>query len=134
MWSNIWTQCGAASNFRRLAANPWRVVEAQHLISTLKLVDTLEEQKLLEELIDRHKPALPKLPGLGRLHFLLFTPFRYPPLRHGSRFGIRDEPGIWYGSDALRPGFAEKAYYRLILISGSRGRPLPHVVQAERFL
>ena len=39
MSSNIWTQCGAASNFRRLAANPWRVVEAQHLVSTLKLVD-----------------------------------------------------------------------------------------------
>jgi len=133
MSSNIWTQCGAASNFRRLAANPWRVVEAQHLVSTLKLVDTLDEQKLLEELIDRHKPALPKLPGLGRLHFLLFTPFRYPPLRHGSRFGGRDEPGIWYGSDELRTVFAEKAYYRFVFLSGSKADLSPISVEQTAF-
>ena len=133
MSSNIWTQCGAASNFRRLAANPWRVVEAQHLISTLKLVDTLDEQKLLEELIDRHKPALPKVPGLGHLHFLLFTPFRYPPLPHGSRFGTRGEPGVWYGSDELRTVFAEKAYYRFIFISGSKADLSPISVEQTAF-
>ncbi len=133
MSSNIWTQCGAASNSRRLAATPWRVVEAQHLISTLKLVDTLDEQKLLEELIDRHKPAMPKLPGLGRLHFLLFTPFRYPPLRHGSRFGGRDEPGIWYGSEELRTVFAEKAYYRFIFLGGSKADLSPISVEQTAF-
>src|SRR5262249_32029932 len=138
MSSNIWTQCGAASNFRRLAANPWRVVEAQHLISTLKLVDTLDEQKLLEELIDRHKPArpnppLPTVPGPGPLLFLLFPPFRYPPLPHGSRFGTRGEPGIWYGSDELRTVFAEKAYYRFIFISGSKADLSPISVEQTAF-
>jgi hypothetical protein len=94
-------------------------VEAQHLISTLKLVDSLEEQKLLEEMIDARKPVLPSTAAVPRLHFLLFTPFRYPPLRHGSRFGKRAEPGIWYGSEELRTVFAEKAYYRFLFLSGS---------------
>lgn len=133
MSSNIWTQCGAVSNLRRLEAKPWRVVEAQHLISTLKLVDSLEEQKLLEELVDRHKPPLPKIAGLGDLHFLLFTPFRYPPLRHGSRFGTRDEPGIWYGSEELRTVFAEKAYYRFVFVSGSKADLFPITVEQTAF-
>jgi len=93
------------------------VVEAQHQVSTRKLVDSTEEQILLEELIDSVKP--PDVTG-GRLHYLLFTPFRYPPLPHGSRFGGKHERGIWYGSLELRSAFAEVAYYRLLFIEGSR--------------
>ena len=133
MSSNIWTQCGAVSNLRRLEARPWRVVEAQHLISTLKLVDSLEEQELLEELIDERKPPMPKGSEFAHLHFLLFTPFRYPPLRHGSRFGTRDEPGIWYGSDELRTVFAEKAYYRFVFFSGSKADLSPVTVEQTAF-
>jgi hypothetical protein len=133
MSSNIWTQCGGISNLRRLQSKPWRVVEAQHLISTLKLVDTLDEQRLLEEMIERHKPALPREPGVSRLHFLLFTPFRYPPLRHGSRFGRRDEPGIWYGSEELRTVFSEKAYYRFVFLSGPKEDLSPITVEQTAF-
>jgi len=92
------------------------VVEAQHQVSTRKLVDSTEEQILLEELIDRAKP--PDITG-GRFHYLLFTPFRYPPLLHGSRFGGRHERGIWYGSVELRSAFAEVSYYRFIFLEGS---------------
>jgi hypothetical protein len=92
------------------------VVEAQHQVSTRKLVDGADEQVLLEEMIDRVKPPAPA--GAG-LHYLLFTPFRYPPLPHGSRFGTRIEPGIWYGSRELRTAFAEVAYYRLLFLEGS---------------
>jgi len=91
-------------------------VEAQHQVSTRKLVDSAEEQALLEELIDRVKP--PDRTG-GRFHYLLFTPFRYPPLKHGSRFGGRQEPGIWYGSADHRTAFAEVAYYRLLFLEGT---------------
>jgi hypothetical protein len=93
------------------------VVEAQHQVSTRKLVDSLEEQALLEQLIETAKP--PHRAG-PRLHVLLTTPFRYPPLRHGSRFGTRHEPGIWYGAETPRALFAEVAYYRLVFIEASR--------------
>jgi hypothetical protein len=93
------------------------VVEAQHLLSTRKLVDTAEEQMLLEEMIEQSKP-----PAVGgaKLNYLLFTPFRYPPLPHGSRFGSRLEQGIWYGSEALPAAFAEVAYYRLLFLAETR--------------
>jgi hypothetical protein len=93
-------------------------VEAQHQVSTRKLVDTADEQELLEELIDRAKPPLGDVTG-GKTHYLLFTPFRYPPLRHGSRFGARHERGIWYGSETLAAAFAEVAYYRLVFLEGT---------------
>ena len=117
MSSSIWTRCAGDSELRRLHISPWRVVEAQHQVSTRKLVDSTEEQALLEEMIDKVKP--PDLTG-GRMHYLLFTPFRYPPLDHGSRFGGRRERGIWYGSEDHRTAFAEIAYYRLLFLEGTR--------------
>lgn len=117
MSSSIWTRCAGDSELRPLRLSPWRVVEAQHHVSTRKLVDSAEEQALLEELIDGVKP--PDRTG-GRLHYLLFTPFRYPPLPHGSRFGSRRERGIWYGSLEQRGAFAEVAYYRLLFLEGTR--------------
>ena len=117
MSSSIWTECAASSEVRALGATPWRVVEAQHQVATRKLVDSDEEQAVLEEVLERYKPPLT---AGERLHYLLFTPFRYPPLRHGSRFGSRRERGIWYGADSLRAAFAEVAYYRLLFIEGTR--------------
>ncbi len=117
MSSSIWTQCAGDSEIRPLRLVPWRVVESQHEVSTRKLVDSAAEQELLEELIDLVKP--PAQVG-GRLHYLLFTPFRYPPLRHGSRFGTRQERGIWYGSEQQRTAFAEVAYYRVLFLEGTR--------------
>ena len=92
------------------------MVESQHQVSTRKLVDSDAEQALLEQLIDTAKP--PERAPRG-LHYLLFTPFRYPPLRHGSRFGTRTERGVWYGSMAQRTAFAEVAYYRLLFLEGT---------------
>ena len=117
MSSSIWTRCAGDSELRTLRLSPWRVVEAQHQVSTRKLVDSANEQALLEDLIERVKP--PELTG-GRLHYLLFTPFRYPPLRHGSRFGARHQRGIWYASENRRTAFAEVAYYRMLFLEGSR--------------
>ena len=107
MSSSIWTRCAGASEVRPLRLSPWRAVEAQHQVSTRKLVDSVEEQILLEELIERAKP--PDVTH-GKTHYLLATPFRYPPLRYGSRFGGRHERGIWYGSETRGTAFAEVAY------------------------
>lgn len=117
MSSSIWTRCAGDSELRPLRLTAWRVVEAQHQVSTRKLVDSVDEQIVLEELIDGVKPPDPTR---GRLHYLLSTPFRYPPLPHGSRFGARHERGIWYGSETRRTAFAEVAYYRLLFLEGTR--------------
>jgi len=116
MSSTIWTECGGISNLRPMGLEAVRVVEAQHVVSTRKLVDSDAEQAVLEALIDTAKPPDPTQ---GRLHYLLSTPFRYPPLRHGSRFGSRFELGIWYGSEGIRTALAETAYYRLLFLEGT---------------
>jgi len=116
MSSDIWTRCGGSSEIGPLAADPWRVVESQHQISTRKLVSSDAAQAVLEEILERYKPPLAEGEGL---HYLLFTPFRYPPLPHGSRFGTRQDRGIWYGADELRTAFAEVAYYRLLFLDGT---------------
>ena len=105
-------------NIRRLTAKPWRAVEAQHKVVTRKLVDSLEEQFLLEELLDMKKPPYPKTCD-KQLHYLLSTPFRYPPLMYGSRFGTRQQRGIWYGSARIKTALCEVAYYRLLFLKGT---------------
>ena len=117
MSSSIWTRCAGDSEIRELRLDPWRAVEAQHQLSTRKLVASADEQVVLEELIESAKP--PDRTH-GRRHYLLSTPFRYPPLRHGTRFGTRHERGIWYGSVTRETAFADVAYYRLVFLEGTR--------------
>jgi hypothetical protein len=117
---SIWTRCAASFKPRKIELSAWRVVESQHVLSTRKLVDSDEEQVLLEELVDKVKPPLPVGAEFQGLHYLLFTSFRHPPLRHGSRFGTRAERGIWYGSKELATSLAEVAYYRLLFLEGTR--------------
>ncbi len=120
MSPSIWTRCGGRRNARTLALDAWRVVESQYVTSTRKLVDSSAEQDLLEQLIDGAKPPVPaELAALG-LHYLLFTPFRHPPLRNGSRFGTRFERGIFYGSLEVETALAEVAYYRLLFLEGTK--------------
>jgi hypothetical protein len=133
MSRSIWTQCAAKFNFRALAFDAWRVVESQHVVSTRKLVDSDAEQELLEQLVDRVKPPAPTGDKFARLHYLLFTPFRHPPLRHGSRFGLQTEPGIWYGSKDIETAFAEVAYYRLLFLDGTSADIEPLIVELSAF-
>ncbi|MEO7111336.1 MAG: RES family NAD+ phosphorylase [Polyangiaceae bacterium] len=109
------------------------MVESQHITSTRKLVDSDAEQLLLEQLVDRVKPPTPTGDKFTRLHYLLFTPFRHPPLRHGSRFGAKTEPGIWYGSRNLESAFAEVAYYRLLFLDGTTANIEPLIVELSAF-
>jgi len=88
----------------------WRAVEAQHVASTMALVDSIEEQHALERLLDDTKPPIPA--GAAHLHWLLFTPFRYPPAPGGSRFRGPNDPGVFYGADAIRTACAELGYWR----------------------
>jgi hypothetical protein len=116
----------------------WRVVEAQHVVSTMKLVDTLAEQELLERLIEERKPPVP--PECQHLHYLLSTPFRYgAPYPHGSRFRRAGfTPGVFYGSQTITTAVAEMAFARLRFFAESPGTPWPvnaseHTAFAARF-
>ncbi len=96
-----------------------RVVEGQHRVSTRKLVRSDQDQAVLEGLLDRVKPPAPQEPAFEGLHYLLVTPFRHPPLRNGSRFGTRQERGIFYAAESVRTALAEAAYYRLLFLEGT---------------
>ncbi|WP_049311070.1 RES family NAD+ phosphorylase, partial [Pseudomonas aeruginosa] len=114
--SEIWRQCKGERHVRPLQGRLVRLVESQEQVATLQLVDTLEEQALLEELLESSKPPVPA--DAEPLHYLLKTPFRYPPLRWGSRFGRRHEPSLFYAALKLETAMAESAYYRCVLWSG----------------
>src|SRR5436189_806903 len=99
MSSNISTPVAQSSDARPLAGICWRLVEAQHHVSTLKLVDSVGDQTLLEDLIETTKPPVP--PECRDLHYLLSTPFRYgAAYPNGSRFrrtGMSE--GVFYASE-----------------------------------
>ena len=76
----------------------------------MALVDTLAEQALLEDLLEKSKPPLTA--PTRQLHWLLFTPFRYPPLPLGSRFRGPAEPGVFYGAETQQAACAELGYWR----------------------
>lgn len=133
MSSSIWTRCGASSNLRPLLSKPWRAVDAEAVLSTRKLVDSAREQEVLEGLIEAsERVAYP--PGeRDDLHPLLSSPFRQPPLTHGSRFGGRHEPSLWYGSESERTAFAEVAYYRLLFLDGTAADLRPVLTELSTF-
>src|SRR5215475_4527894 len=114
---------------RSISAKPWRIVEAQHRVPTMRLVDTLDEQRVLEDLLEASKPPLPA--EAAKLHYLLATPFRYPaPPPVGSRFRGIGDPGVWYGADVVETSLAEVAYWRLRFLADSPATPdllpVPH--------
>jgi hypothetical protein len=84
--------CGAVP-LTPLSGAVHRITDRQGQSGTADLVDGLREKARLEQLIEAVKPPMPSdgpeaaegrpLPS----HRLLLTPFRYPPLQSGSRFG-----------------------------------------------
>lgn len=95
-----------------------RIVENQEQKVTVRLVDSLEEHEVLEGLLEDSKPAASVHEGLDRFDYLLRTPWRYPPLPWGSRFGRRFEPSLFYGAQSDAGLLAEAAYYRMVFLEG----------------
>ncbi len=110
MSSGTWTPHAVASEAARFAGNAWRAVEAQHVASTMALVDSLDEQLVLENVLDDSKPPLAA--DTRHLDYLLFTPFRYAPPPGGSRFRGETDPGVFYCADEVRTACAELGYWR----------------------
>lgn len=119
MSPSIWTQCGGKKRFKKLSLQVFRVVQPQTQKALYKLVDNLEESDILEELLESSKPPKPSDDLTDEK--LIFTPFRYPPLKHGSRFGSGHERGIWYGAPEVMTDFYEVIYYRYLFREHSPG-------------
>ena len=128
---DIWGACASRASPRPLLGEVLRLVESQEQVATSRLVATLAEQELLEALLEASKPPVPR--GALKLDYLLATPFRYPPLRHGSRFGGRHEPSLFYGSRSLGTVLAESAYYRFVFLQGM-ATPPPAALRTQHTL
>lgn len=129
--SDIWAACASRASPRPLLGEVLRLVESQEQVATSRLVATLAEQELLEALLEASKPPVPR--RALKLDYLLATPFRYPPLRHGSRFGSRYEPSLFYGSRSLSTVLAESAYYRFVFWQGM-ATPPPAALRTQHTL
>lgn len=107
---NTLTPAAVSSEAFPWAGSVWRMVEAQHTASTMKIVDNDDEQDLLETLLEGSKPA--RLASAQPLDYLLATPFRYYPLRNGSRFRAVTDPGVFYAAESASTAGAELGYWR----------------------
>lgn len=119
--SHIWDACAARATHTVLDGEVLRLVESQEQVATMRIVGDLAEQAMLEDMLERSKPVAP--PADTQLHYLLATPFRYPPLMWGSRFGTRTEPSLFYASRNLSTVLAESAYYRFVFWQGMGAAP-----------
>ncbi|HWI85743.1 MAG TPA: RES family NAD+ phosphorylase [Sphingomonas sp.] len=120
------------ADFRHYAGKVWRLVEAQHRISTNRLAASAEDQALLEQLVEAVKPALP--PAARGLHYLLATPYRYGYAKESRFRRARERPGIFYASEDAATAISETAYWRLLFFSRSPGfRPPTAVVEHSAF-
>lgn len=119
-----WTPNELRSEAKQWEGPAWRLVEAQNIISTRKLVASVGEQNILDEILDESKPKVPE--ACRHLDFLLFTPFRYRPYPHGSRFrpaGMTN--GVFYAALEYETAVAEMAYYRMKFYQDSPGLVAP---------
>lgn len=103
----------------------WRAVgDQKDGPATQTLVDSLEELDILEQCLDAVKPKVPDGISAKYKHgYLLTTPFRYPPLKYGSRFGGRHEMGIFYCAKEKTTALCEGAYYGLVFYDGMEEPP-----------
>lgn len=120
----MWTPDALRSEAAAYAGPVWRLVEAQGRTATVRLTDSLDEQRILEDLIEEAKPTLPE--DCRGLHSLLATPFRYAPYPNGSRFRRAGQTdGVFYAAEHVETAVAETAFYLLLFFLESPGMRHP---------
>jgi len=115
----IWQACNGNNHITCISGTLYRLVESQEQVATMGYVDTLAEQALLEEMLEQTKPNYPS--DIDAYHYLLTTPFRYPPLEYGSRFGRTSEPSLFYAGCDQSVTLAESAFYRFVFFDSIEG-------------
>lgn len=128
---NIWQDCNGKNNIIPLDEYGYRVVETQQYGGLRKTVDSDAEQDVLQELIESVKPTIPQ--EYEELHYLLYTPFRYPS-SYPSRFRTGTDKGIFYGAlDNMQIAFAESAYHYFLRLSESEAPIKQHTTFMASF-
>lgn len=112
--------------FGRFDSSIDRIVERQEDSATTRITEDLVEQQMLEEMLEDNKPGTLN----SSISYLLGTPFRYPPLDYGSRFGTRHDRWIFYGSLDTETCLRECGYYRFKLLF-DMAVPPPNPVNCE---
>jgi len=115
----MWTPTALASEIRSWKGEGWRVVEAQHRISTNRLADSLADQHRLELLAEAVKPDIPA--EARGLHYLMASPFRYGHASESRFRRAHERPGIFYAAQSEATAIAETAYWRLRFFARSPG-------------
>ncbi|PIR38521.1 MAG: hypothetical protein COV35_06250 [Alphaproteobacteria bacterium CG11_big_fil_rev_8_21_14_0_20_39_49] len=114
----------------------FRVVEDQQYISTRPLVDSNTEHEILEKMLEDNKPPNTQpfeMSDAAKRDYLLFTPFRYPPLLSGTRYGRQTERSIFYGSMDLSGAFAEIAHQRFRFLDDTDAKIPPVTINYTSF-
>ncbi len=120
----IWTPDALRSEVRGYAGRAWRIVEAQHRVSTLKLVDNLAEQAALEDILEATKPPLP--PECRALDYSSVHALSLSSL--SGRFAVSPAgltAGVWYGAETPQTAAAEMVFYRFLFYAESPDTPFP---------
>jgi RES domain-containing protein len=120
----MWMPPALVSEHRPIAGEAWRIVESQSRIATMKIVDSVAEQELLEAELERTKPPVPA--ECAHLKWLLATPFRYAPYPVGSRFRrAHQREGCLYAAEHIETAVAEDTYYQLRFFLDAPGMKRP---------
>lgn len=131
--SGIWHEVGGEHHIQPIAGQGYRLVESQESVATTEIVSNLEKQAILEDMIDTEsKPGY--CTGTEDLHYLLSTPFRYPPLQHGSRFGNKFELSLFYGGTSINVTLCESAYYRFFFYHDMETPPANKLLKTQHTL
>ncbi|MEJ2619074.1 MAG: RES family NAD+ phosphorylase, partial [Candidatus Thiodiazotropha sp.] len=131
--SKIWDAVGGDEIIHAIGGQGFRLIESQEMVASSEIVSSLEKQALLEEMLEMEsKPGYPN--GTEHLHYLLASPFRYPPLAYGSRFGGRFEPSLFYGGTSEYATLCEGAFYRFFFYYDMEEPPLHGTLQSQHTL
>ena len=111
-------------SFTPYRGNLWRVIEGQYRASTMRIVDTDNEQSVLEEVLEEAKPPVPG--PCRHLDYQFWSPFRYGCYPRASRFRrAGPTPGVWYGSEKVLTAVAESIWGSLRFFAASPDTPMP---------
>ena len=110
--------------YRPYRHNLWRVIEAQSRVATMGIVDTIDEQAVLERALEETKPPLPA--ACRHLNYQFRSPFRYGKYPRASRFRRAGRSlGVWYGSEEPLTAVCESIWGALRFYAASPATPMP---------